>query len=101
MVSTNCIFKLKMLSSGQIDRCKSRLVAQGFTQREGVDFFAFFLCRTTRDTNNITDLAAILNLIIERVDFTTVFTQGLLKEDIFLAGIDGVEVLDIKVIKLN
>ena len=35
------------------------------------------------------------------MDFTAAYTQGLLEEDIYLAGIDGVEVPDGKVIKLD
>lgn len=35
------------------------------------------------------------------MDFTAAYTQGMLEEDIFLAGIDKVEVPDGKVIKLN
>ena len=35
------------------------------------------------------------------MDFTAAYTQGQLKEEIFLAGIDGIEVPNNRVIKLN
>ena len=46
-------------------------------------------------------LAAILDLEIEQMDFTSAFTQGIIEEDIFLAGIDGIELPANKVLKLN
>ncbi|XP_024010354.1 uncharacterized protein LOC112085375 [Eutrema salsugineum] len=33
------IFKTKLKADGSIDKCKARLVVQGFRQKEGLDFF--------------------------------------------------------------
>ena len=46
-------------------------------------------------------IAAILDLEVEQMDFKSAFTQGLLKENIYLAGVDGFEVPEGKVLKLN
>ncbi|GJX18459.1 ribonuclease H-like domain-containing protein [Tanacetum coccineum] len=37
-IGSKWIFKIKYKSSGEIDRYKARLVAQGFNQKEGIDY---------------------------------------------------------------
>lgn len=67
LVSTKWVFKIKMLPNGQIDRYKARLVARGFTQREGVDFFDVFSGVVRLETlKSLLAMAAILNLEIEQ-----------------------------------
>ena len=102
LVSTKWVFKLKTLPNGQIDRYKARLVARGFTQREGIDFFEVFSGVVRLESLRILlAVAAILDLEIEQMDFTAAYTQCQLEEDIFLGGIDGLEVPTGHVIKLN
>ncbi|GJR41846.1 ribonuclease H-like domain-containing protein [Tanacetum coccineum] len=37
-IGSKWIYKIKFRSSGEIDRCKARLVAQDFGQKEGIDY---------------------------------------------------------------
>lgn len=77
-------------------------MARGFSQREGVDFFEVFSGVVRLETlRTLIAMSAILDLEIEQMDFTSAYTQGILEEDIYLAGIDGVEVPDGMVLKLN
>lgn len=46
-------------------------------------------------------MSATLDLEIEQMDFTLAYTQGILEDDIYLSGIDGVKVPEGKVLKLN
>lgn len=102
LVSTKWIFKVKKLPNGEIDKFKARLVARGFTQQEGIDFFEVFSGVVRLETLRILiAIAAILDLEIEQMDFTSAFTQGIIEEDIFLKGIDGIELPVDKVLKLN
>ena len=83
LVSTKWIFKIKRLKDGRIDKYKARLVARGFSQREGVDYCEFFSGVVRLETLRILlAISAILDLEIEQMDFTSAYTQGILEDDI-------------------
>ncbi|CAI7840959.1 unnamed protein product [Closterium sp. NIES-53] len=64
---------------------KARYVAQGFSQRQGVDYF-----QTFSPTLNMTTLRVLLHVAVQRdyelypLDFSTAFLQGSLHEEIWL-----------------
>ncbi|CAI7868466.1 unnamed protein product [Closterium sp. NIES-54] len=69
---------------------KARYVAQGFSQREGVDFF-----QTFSPTLKMTTLRVLLHVAAQRdyelhsLDFSTVFLRGSLHEEIWLRRPSG------------
>lgn len=102
LVSTKWVFKIKKLPNGQVDKFEAWLVARGFSQRQGIDFLEVFSGVVRLETLGILiAVAAILDLEIEQMDFTSAFTQGVNEEDIFLAGVDGADIPENKVMKLK
>ena len=46
MVSSRCIFKIKHVVNGSIEKFKARFVTKGFSQKEGIDYEeTFSTCR--------------------------------------------------------
>ncbi|CAI7816626.1 unnamed protein product, partial [Closterium sp. NIES-53] len=84
IVSGMWIFRVKR-PPGSPPVFKARYVAQGFSQREGVDFF-----QTFSPTPKMTTLRVLLHVAAQRdyelhsLDFTTAFLQGSLHEEIWL-----------------
>ncbi|CAI7887960.1 unnamed protein product, partial [Closterium sp. NIES-53] len=84
IVSGMWIFRVKR-PPGSPPVFKARYVAQGFSQREGVDFF-----QTFSPTPKMTTLRVLLHVATQRdyelhsLDFSTAFLQGSLHEEIWL-----------------
>jgi len=97
------IFKKKLKVDGTIDKFKARLVAQGFRQKPGIDYFDTYapVARISTIRLLIT-LAAINNLVIHQMDVKTAFLNGDLEEEIYMKQPEGfvVEGQEDKVCKL-
>ncbi|CAI7867847.1 unnamed protein product [Closterium sp. NIES-53] len=84
IVSGMWIFRVKR-PPGSPPVFKARYVAQGFSQREGVDFF-----HTFSPTSKMTTLRVLLHVAAQRdyelhsLDFSTAFLQGSQHEEIWL-----------------
>ncbi|CAI7802798.1 unnamed protein product [Closterium sp. NIES-53] len=89
IVSGMWIFRVKR-PPGSPPVFKARYVAQGFSQREGVDFF-----QTFSPTPKMTTLRVLLHVATQRdyelhsLDFSTAFLQGSLHEEIWLRRSPG------------
>jgi len=79
------VFKKKLRPDGTIERYKARLVAEGYTQREGEDFFDTY-SRVARLTTIrvLLSLAASHGLLIHQMDVKTTFLNGELEEEIYM-----------------
>nr|KAJ0214839.1 hypothetical protein LSAT_V11C300117190 [Lactuca sativa] len=74
-----------MKVDGAIDKYKSKLVIQGFRQKEGIDFFDTYAPVAKIYTIRLLlALAAIHHLVIHQMDVKTAFLNGDLDEDIYL-----------------
>jgi len=84
-VGCKWIFKKKLRPDGTIDKYKARVVANGYTQKEGEDFFDTYshVARLTM-IRALLYLAASYGLIIHQMDVKTAFLNGELDEEIYM-----------------
>ena len=84
------IFKRKLNASGHVDKYRARLVAKGFTQKEGIDFVETFspVAKFT-SIRILAALTAYYNLELHQMDVKTAFLNGHLDEEIYMLQPDG------------
>ena len=88
-ISSKWVFKIKP-GSGNQPRFKARLVARGFEQTSGVDFFDTFAPVVRWETiRTLLAIAVHLNWPIHQLDVLTAFLNGLLKEDVYMVQPPG------------
>jgi hypothetical protein len=85
VVGCRWIFKTKFKSDGTVDRHKARLVAQGFTQKFGVDYKETFA-----HVAKMTTVRVLLSVAINQgwplfqMDVSNAFLHGDLEEEVFM-----------------
>jgi hypothetical protein len=95
LVSTKWVFTVKVKADGTLDRFKARLVARGFSQIYGIDYFETFAPTARMDTLRVLiAIAAKKDLELTHMDIKNAFTKSHLKEQIYLAPPQGVKVKD-------
>ncbi|MCO5551120.1 hypothetical protein L7F22_004617 [Adiantum nelumboides] len=82
IVSCKWLLKKKYHSNGLVDRYKERLVARGFTQQEGVDYFDTY--SSVLDMTAFRVLTAKFNLLLHHLDIKIAFLHGFLQELIYM-----------------
>ena len=81
---------------------KARLVARGFSQREGVDFFETYSpCPSVPSIRLLTAVARELGLDLCHFDAEQAFVQSELEEDLYIRLPQGCGELSGKVVKLG
>jgi hypothetical protein len=89
-VGCKWVYKIKCDSKGNINRFKARLVAKGFTQREGIDYNETFSPVSSKDSFRIImALVAHYNLEFHQIDVKTIFLNGDLYENVYMAQPKG------------
>lgn len=77
------VFKTKRCADGSVERYKTRLVAKGFTQQEGIDFNETFSPVSTKDAFRIIMApVAHFDMELHQMDVKTAFLNGDLEEEI-------------------
>ena len=89
-VGCKWVFKIKRNENGDIERYKCRLVAQGFSQTQGIDYDETFAPVARFNTiRSLLAMAVNRGVIIEQMDVVTAFLNGELKEEIFMSQPPG------------
>lgn len=84
-VGSKWVYKAKTDATGKISRYKARLVAQGFSQKYGVDYDQVFAPVVRQTTFRLLlSKASKENLCVRHLDAKTAFLNGKLKETIFM-----------------
>ncbi|KAL0359934.1 UNVERIFIED_CONTAM: Retrovirus-related Pol polyprotein from transposon TNT 1-94 [Sesamum angustifolium] len=84
------VFKTKKDSLGNIERHKVRLVAKGFTQREGIDHKKTFSPVSKKDSlRTIMALVAHFDMDLHQMDVNTTFAKGELEEEVYIKQLEG------------
>ena len=85
VIGTKWIFKNKFDEHGTVIRKKSRLVAQGYTQVEGVDFDETFAPIARLESIKILlAIACHLNFKLYQMDEKSAFLNGMLQEEVYV-----------------
>ena len=85
VIGTKWIFKNNTDEDGEVVQNKSRLVTQGYTQVEGIDFDESFAPVARLESIWILlPIACIMNFKLYQMDVKSAFLNGLLKEEVFV-----------------
>jgi hypothetical protein len=89
-VGCKWVYKTKHDSQGNIERFKTRLMTKGFTQREGINYNETFSPVSCKDSFRIImALVAHYDLELHQMDVKTVFLNGDLEENVYMAQPKG------------
>ena len=92
IIGCKWVFKLKHKLDGNIDRYKARLVAQGFHQTYGIDFFETFSPVVKPCTIRLViSIVVSSNRPIKQLDVHNAFLNGDLQEQVFMMQPPGFE----------
>jgi len=84
---------VKYQSNGSIDQYKARLLAQGFTQTQGLDYEETFdLVSKLNSIRILLSLAVNLDRRLHQLDIKNVFLNGELEEEIYMRIPPGFEI---------
>lgn len=89
-VGCKWVYKTKRNSKGKPERRKSRLVAKGFTQKDGIDYKETFSPVSKKDSLRIVlALVAHYDLELHQMDVKTAFLNGDLEEEVYMDQPEG------------
>nr|KAJ0192955.1 hypothetical protein LSAT_V11C800440770 [Lactuca sativa] len=90
ITGTRWVYRKKVDKDGIITRNKARLVAQGFTQIESIDYGETFApVARIEAIRLILAYASYMNFIVYQMDVKTAFLHGVLEEEVFLSQPPG------------
>ncbi|KAH9725877.1 hypothetical protein KPL70_008036 [Citrus sinensis] len=89
-ISSKWVFRRKYKSDGSLQTFKAILVAKGFKQRNGIDYFDTYapVARLT-SIRVLFAIASLNNLYVHQMDVKTAFLNGDLNEEIYMEQPEG------------
>ena len=84
------VYKTKKDSLGNIKRHKVKLIAKGFTQKEGIDYTETFSLVSKKDyLCVILALVAHFDIELQQMDVKTAFLNRELEEEVYMKQLEG------------
>ena len=95
VVTSNSIYKIKHVVDGSIEKYKARFVAQGFSQKEGIDYEETFapISRYT-SIRSVLALVVVMKQKIHQMDVRTSFLNDVVEEEVYVEQPLGFETHD-------
>ena len=93
VIGSKWVFKIKHDENGDAERYKCRLVAQGYTQAQEIDYHETFApVARFGSIRTLLAIAAKRKMYVHQMDVHTAFLNGKLDEDIYMSQPKGFEV---------
>ena len=90
IVGNRFVFKAKPNPDGTIAKYKARLVAQGFSQRQGIDYNEVFAPVVRAESiRTLLSLVNMLNLELHQLDVKTAYLNGKIDAEIYMKQPEG------------
>ncbi|GJT35474.1 putative ribonuclease H-like domain-containing protein [Tanacetum coccineum] len=91
-IGTKWVYKNKKDDRGIVVRNKARLVAQGYTQEEGIDYDEVFALVARIDAIRLfLAYASFMRFIVYKMDVKSAFLYGTIKEEVYVCQPPGFE----------
>ena len=89
-VGSKWVFKIKTDAEGSVERLKARLVAQGFSQKPGIDYDETFSpVPRFESVRTVIALAVQNNLKLHQIDVTNAFLNDDLRDEVYMKQPEG------------
>jgi hypothetical protein len=89
-IGSKWFFKKKFNAEGKVEKYKSRLLAKGYSQVEGIDFGDIFsLVAKLTSIRFILSIVVAFDLEVEQMDVKTTIQNGDLKEENYMKQLEG------------
>ena len=97
VVTSKWVFWVKRNADGTIHKFKTRLVARGFTQQQGVDFFEVYAPVAKHSTLRlILSAAVMMNMEVRQSDVATAYLNANVVETVYMQPPPGVRIFQTK-----
>ncbi|XP_026451406.1 uncharacterized protein LOC113351678 [Papaver somniferum] len=90
VVGSRLVYKVKTKSDGDFERCKSRIIAKGYTQEYGVDYEEIFaLVARMVTVRTLLVVAAVRQWGLHQMDVKNAFLHDELQEEVYMQPPSG------------